>query len=151
MSSGDLCSGIVLCFRDLMSDYDQNLLQLFVIRAVQQRDRKKLVYLLSAQCPRFVATDAIELYIANSGMPDPLLILFDSYEQSKNMPAHNEIIEILSNIFRSMQREHPDDREFVNASKDWYLKHKNNLKVNPLYHPSSDFSGSRDFFVNTPL
>src|SRR6266404_2771707 len=31
-----------------MSDYDQNLLQLFVIRTIQQQDRKKLVYLLSA-------------------------------------------------------------------------------------------------------
>ncbi len=53
-----------------------------------------------AKCPRFVATDAIELYLANSGVPDPLLILFDSYEESKNAPAHNEIIEILSNIFQ---------------------------------------------------
>lgn len=74
-----------------MSDYDQNLLQLFVISAVRQRDRKKLVYLLSGQPPRFVATDAIELYLAHSGMPDPLLILFDSYEQSKRTRARRMI------------------------------------------------------------
>lgn len=131
-----------------MSDFDQNLLQVFVIRSVQQRDREKLVYLLSGNCPRFIATDAIELYLALSGIPDPLLVLFDSYAQSQKEPVRSDILEILGDAFRKLRREHPDAREFLEASKQWYLSNGNKLKVNPYYQPDSDFSESRDFFLN---
>jgi hypothetical protein len=134
-----------------MSEFDQNLLGVFVIRIVKQRDRDKLVYLLAGQCPRFIATDGIELYLAFSGMPDPLLILFDSYAQAKNEPAQSEIIEALGSVFKELRRQHANDREFVDASKQWYLENKSRLRVNPTYHPGSDFAESRDFFVTTPL
>lgn len=132
-----------------MSDFDQNLLQVFVIRYAKQKDRVKLVYLLSGQCPRFVATDGIEHYLALAQMPDPLLILFDSYERAEKEPARGEIIEALGSVFRKLRSEHPDDREFVAASKQWYLSNKDRLKVNPYYQPGSGFSESRDFFINT--
>lgn len=131
-----------------MSDFDQNLLQVFVIRSVQQRDRTKLVYLLSGHCPRFIATDGIELYLALSGMPNPLLILFDSYAQAEKETARGEIIEALGSAFRKLRREHSDDQDFVATCKQWYLSNQGKLKVNPYYHSNSDFSESRDFFVN---
>jgi hypothetical protein len=130
-----------------MSDFDQNLLQVFVIRSVQQKDRAKVVYLLSGQCPRFIATDGIELYLALSGMTDPLLILFDSYAQADKDYARSEITEALGSVFRDLRREHADDREFVDACKQWYLSNKNRVKVNPYYQPDSDFSESRDLFI----
>lgn len=128
-----------------MSDFDQNILQVFVIRSVQQRDRTRLVYLLSGHCPRFIATDSIELYLALSGMPNPLLILFDSYAEAEKDTARGEIIEALASVFRNLRREHADDREFVDRCKQWYLSDQSRLKVNPYYQPNSDFSESRDF------
>jgi hypothetical protein len=133
-----------------MSGFDRNLLQVFVIRSVQQRDRTRLVYLLSGHCPRFIATDGIEFYLALSGMPNPLLILFDSYAQAEKDTARWEIIEALASVFRNLRRAHADDREFVNTSKQWYLSNQSKLKVNPYYQPNSDFSESRDFFVDSP-
>ena len=137
-------------FRE-MSDFDENLLQVFVIKAAQQKDRTNLVYLLSGHCPRFIATDGIELYLALSGMPDPLLILFDSYSKADKEVARKELIEALSSVFRDLRREHPGDHDFVDASKEWYVKHQNKLRVNPYYQPDSNFSESRDFFVNSSL
>ena len=137
-------------FRE-MSDFDENLLQVFVIKATQQKDRTHLVYLLSGHCPRYIATDGIEFYLALSGMPDPLLILFDSYSKADKEVTRKELIAALSSVFRDLRREHPDDQQFVNASKEWYVKHGDKLKVNPYYQPDSNFSDSRDFFVNSSL
>ena len=131
-----------------MSEFDQNLLQVFVITSVQQKEREKLVYLLSGNCPRFIATDAIELYLAFSGIPDPLLVLFDSYAQSQKESVRSDILEILGDAFGKFRREYPNAREFLEASKQWYLSNGNKLKVNPYYQPDSDFSESRDFFLN---
>ncbi|MGI9068236.1 MAG: hypothetical protein ACR2HX_17765 [Pyrinomonadaceae bacterium] len=83
-------------------------------------------------------------------MPDPLLILFDSYAQAEKDSARGEIIEVLASVFKNLRREHSDDREFVDTSKQWYLSNQSKLKVNPYYQPNSDFSESRDFFVNSP-
>jgi hypothetical protein len=133
-----------------MSDFDQNFLQVFVIRTVQQGDRSRLVYLLSGHCPRFIATDGIELYLALSRMPSPLSILFDSYSQAEKDTARSEIIEALASVFRNLRRKYADDREFVDACKQWYLSNESKLKVNPYYQPNSEFSESRDFFANSP-
>jgi len=133
-----------------MSDFDQNLLQVFVIRSVQQRDRTRLVHLLSGHCPRFISTDGIELYLSLSGMPDPLLILFDAYAKAEKETSRGEIIQALAGVFRNLRREHADDREFVDTSRQWYLSNQSKLKVNPYYQPNSNFSESRDFFANSP-
>jgi hypothetical protein len=133
-----------------MSDFDQNLLQVFVIRSVQQRNKTRLVYLLSGHCPRFISTDGIELYLSLSGMPDPLLILFDAYAKAEKETSRGEIIQALASVFRNLRREHADDREFVDTCKQWYLSNQSKLKVNPYYQPNSDFSESRDFFVDSP-
>jgi hypothetical protein len=133
-----------------MSDFDQNLLQVFVIGSVQQRDKTRLVYLLSGHCPRFISTDGVELYLALSGMPNPLLILFDSYRQAEKDTGREEIIEVLASVFRNLRREHADDREFVETSRQLYLSNQSKLKVNPYHQPNSDFSESRDFFANSP-
>jgi hypothetical protein len=133
-----------------MSDFDQNLLQVFVIRSVQQGNRTRLVYLLSGHCPRFISTDGIELYLALTRMPNPLMILFDSYAQAEKDTARSEIIEALASVFRNLRREPADDREFVDTCKQWYLSNQSKLKVNPYYQPNSDFLESRDFFANFP-
>jgi hypothetical protein len=57
----------------------------------------------------------------------------------------------LSSVFKDLRREHPDDHDFVDASKEWYVKHQNKLRVNPYYQPDSNFSESRDFFVKSAL
>jgi hypothetical protein len=50
-------------------------------------------------------------------------------------------------VFKKIGPEHPDDREFVDSSKQWYLSNKGRLKVNPYYRPDSGFSESQNFFV----
>lgn len=83
-------------------------------------------------------------------MPSPLSILFDSYAQAEKDTGRREIIEALASVFRNLRREHADDREFVDKCGQWYLSNQSKLKVNPYYQPNSDFSESRDFFVDSP-
>ncbi len=65
-----------------MEEYDKYLLQAFFLIYGKQNDRDKLVDLLSAKCPRFIATSPIELEVASLSVKDPFLVLLDSYDKS---------------------------------------------------------------------
>lgn len=130
-----------------MSEYDRTLLQAFVVTAVKNGDRDKLVYLLSSRCPPFVATDPIELYLADSGMTAPLLVLFDSYEKATTDHSKRFILEVLKRVFGSVVQEESSEKEFLAASKDWYLRVGSKLKINTHYHPAALDDDDRELFV----
>lgn len=129
-----------------MSEYDRTLLQAFVETAVMNGDRDKLVQLLSFKCPPFIATDPIELYLADSGMPTPLLVLFDSYEATTDR-SKRFILEVLKRVFRSVVHEENSEEKFLAASRDWYLRVGSKLKINSHYHPAALDDDDRELFV----
>lgn len=132
-----------------MSEYDRTLLQAFVVTAVKNGDRDKLVYLFSSKCPPFIATDPIELYLADSGMTEPLLVLFDSYEKTTIDRSKRSFLEVLKRVFRSVVPEEDSEKEFLTASKDWYLKVGSKLKINRHYHPAALDDDNRELFLKS--
>jgi hypothetical protein len=130
-----------------MSEYDLTLLQEFVGAAVKKGDRDKLVYLLSAKCPPFIGTQAIELYLADSSLNAPLIVLFDSYEKATTEQSKRFILEVLNRVFGSVVQEHTSEERFLNASKDWYLNVGLKLKINIYYHPAALSNSDRELFL----
>ena len=118
-----------------LSLFDRVMLQVFVERATKKSDRDRLVYLLSAKCPRYVVLDSLELYLADSTIPNPLLILFDSHDKAVNDDSKRALMDILKRVFGFVSEERDDDAKFLAESKDWYLRVGNKLKINVAYHP----------------
>ena len=132
-----------------MSEYDRTLLQAFVETTVKNGDRDKLVYLLSSKCPPFIATVPIELYLAESGMTTPLLVLFDSYEKATADRSKRFILEVLKRVFGPVVQEESSEKEFLAASKDWYLRVGSKLKINIHYHPAALDDDDRELFLKS--
>src|SRR6266566_4860797 len=129
-----------------MSDYDLTLPQALVFRLRYRRegggfklkdpeDKKRIVYLLSGKCPRYIATVPIELFLPINS-PDNILLLFDSYEKSTNKDTQRIILEALSRGFKKLRQEHKNDKDFLSTSKEWFLANRTKLKVNPYYIPN---------------
>ncbi len=129
------------------SAYDQTLLQAFVENMVKKGDRDGLVYLLTAKCPGFVGVDSIELYLADSNLPNPLLVLFDSYEKATTDDSKRALLDILTRVFRFIPKRRGEEKEFLAASKDWYLRIGNKLKINIYYHPVSRAGPNGELFI----
>ncbi len=129
-----------------MEEYDRYLLQSLFLISANAKDRAGLVYLLSAKCPRFIANSAIELEVASLEIPQPLLILFDSYDKASD-GEQRYLVDILRHAFKDLSGRYPDHGEFMRASKVWYLENYSKMKVNPYYHPFADFAEQRDLFV----
>lgn len=130
-----------------LTDYDTTLLQLLVERAVKRGERDRLVDLLSAKCPRFVGVDSLELYLADSKLPDPLLVLFDSHERAANDDSKRVLMEILKRVFGFVISEHTDEKKFLVASKEWYSRVGNKLQINVDYHPIPLGRPNKELFV----
>lgn len=130
-----------------LDEYEQTFMQAFAVKHVEASDRVKLVALLSSKCPRYIGAEPIELYLANSAIQDPLLVLFDSYEQAPNKQTKESLLWILRDTFKTLQKQFPNNEEFVAASKKWYLSHKDSVKVNPNYHPDSPFSENQQLLI----
>ena len=130
-----------------MSDYDQYLLQaLFAIYA-GAADRKMLVYLLSAKCPRFVATSPVEAEVASVMTDAPFLILFESYHRATG--AEREfLLGVLRDALFDISEKYPNDTELISAARSWYQQNLSRIKVNPYYHPAGR-GEQRDLF--TPI
>lgn len=128
-----------------MSDYDKYMLQaLFGIYA-GAADRKMLVYLLSAKCPRFLATSPIEAEVASVKTDAPFLIFFESYDRASG-DEREFLLEILRRALFEISEQYPDDTEFISAGRTWYQQNLSRIKVNPYYHPAGR-SEQRDLFV----
>jgi hypothetical protein len=130
-----------------MEEYDRYLLQSLVLISANAKDRAGLVYILSAKCPRFIANSPIELEVASLEIAQPFLILFDSYDKATD-GEQRYLLAILRHAFKEFSPKYPDDREFVAASKAWYLENESQIKPNPYYHPFVDFAEQRDLFVS---
>jgi hypothetical protein len=122
-----------------LSEYEHTLLESFVVRGVKQRDRELLRRMLSVKCPRFVGATPIELFltVSHSDLPDPLLVLFESYKQAANADARATLYEALSHLCGISREGFSSDQDYVSAVEAWYLKNKDRVKYNPYYHPLS--------------
>ena len=130
-----------------MAEYDRYLLQALFVISANAKDRAGLVELLSAKCPRFIANSAIELEVASLQIPQPLLILFDSYSKASD-GERAQLLGVLRHAFKALSKEYPDDHGFISASKAWYLENESKIVPNPYYHPFVDFTEQRDLFVS---
>jgi hypothetical protein len=128
-----------------MSDYDKYLLQaLFGIYA-GAADREMLVYLLSAKCPRFVATSPVEAEVASIKTAAPFLILFESYDRA-TAGERKFLLGVLREPLFDISEKYRDDTEFISAARSWYQQNLSRIKVNPYYHPAGR-GEQRDLFV----
>ena len=120
-----------------LSDYEHTLLETFVVRGVKQRDRELLRRVLSVKCPRFVGATPIELFLAvsHSDLPDPLLILFESYKKAANADARATLYDAISHLRELSREDFSSDQDYVSAVEAWYLENKDRVKYNPYYHP----------------
>lgn len=130
-----------------LSEFEQTYVQVFVLNNTQPENRPQLVELLSAKCPRFVGGEAIELYISNSNLLDAPLVFVDSYNKAANEQARTDLLSVLGDSFRSVRVRFPSDESFLRESKEWYLKNKDKLRVNPYYQPDSPFPDNQQLFL----
>jgi hypothetical protein len=129
-----------------MNEYEQTFVQALVTSNVAARDRAALVRLFSSKAPEFMCTVPMVLYLSNSGISDPLLILFDSYDTTSNVQTKKDLLSILGHAFRSIRDKSTGDDEFVSQSKEWYLQNHAKLEINPYYHPDTLFPENRELF-----
>ncbi len=130
-----------------LDEYEQTFLQAFAVRDVVAQDRVKLVNLLSSKCPRHIGAEPIELYLAHSAIPDPLLVLFDSYDGAATKQAKESLLSVLGDAFKTLRNRFSNNEDFVNASKEWYLSHKDKARINPNYHPNSPFPENQQLLI----
>jgi hypothetical protein len=132
-----------------LEEYDRYLLQALYVMSANAKDRAGLIYLFSGKCPRFIANSAIELEVASLEIPQPLLILFDSYSKASN-GERAYLLEVLRHAFKALSKKYPDDKAFIDASRAWYVENESKIMPNPYYHPFVDSVEQRDLFVSKP-
>ena len=131
-----------------MEEYDRYLLQSLFLISANAKDRAGLIYLLSAKCPRFIANSPIELEVASLEIPQPFLVLCDSYEKATG-GERAYLLEVLRHGFKALSKKFPDDHSFIDASRAWYVENESQIMPNPYYHPFVDFTEQRDLFVSS--
>ena len=131
-----------------MSLYDRYFLEAFFL--IHRQDREALVHLISAKCPRFVATSPIELEVASLEFKDSFLILIDSYYKADNPAARGAVLNILRESLKDLSSKYADDSEFINQAQAWYLDNGSRMAVNPYYHPFMPVAEQRNLFVPKP-
>jgi hypothetical protein len=129
-----------------MSDYEQTLVQAFVLKFAHQNEKGQMLYLLSGKFPRYVGTVPTELFLGINSK-DNILLVIDSYERATDEAVRTSILEALSVIFRDLRQKYKGDAEFVEHSKQWYLGNRTRIKVNPYYEPRYYRPLTGDFFL----
>jgi hypothetical protein len=132
-----------------LDEYQKTFVQVLIMRKVKERDRAALVALFSSKAPEFYGGEPIAIYLSDSGIPDPLLVLFDSYDRTTNADTKRDLLAILGHAFRNLREKLTGD-EFVIQSRTWYLQNHAKLEVNPYYHPDSLFPDQQELFVKKP-
>lgn len=130
-----------------LPEYDQILLQALFSIYASRRDRHMLVYLLSAKCPRFIATSPVELEVASIEVKEPFLILFESYDTATE-GEQRFLVDVLRNSLKDLSQMYPNDAEFVEKDRAWYTENASILAINPYYHPAGR-AEQRDLFVQS--
>jgi hypothetical protein len=131
-----------------LSDYEQVFLQALIVNNLEVQNRPALVALFSSKAPEFIATVPLAIYLSYSRIPDPLLVLFESYERTTNANTKKDLLSILGHAFRNLREKLTGDDEFVVQSKQWYLQNHAKLEVNPYYHPDSSFPDQQELFID---
>lgn len=132
-----------------LDEYEQTFVQVLVSKNVSAQDRSALVALFSSKAPEFYGGAPIVIYLSyHLRIPDPLLVLFDSYERTSNANTKKDLLSILGHAFRNLREKLTGDDEFVVQSKQWYLQNHAKLEVNPYYHPDSHFPDQQELFVD---
>ena len=132
-------------YRD-MSDYDQTVVQALTLKFVHQKNQRQIVYLLSGKFPRYIGTVPTELFLGINAK-DNVLLLIESYRRATNEAVRKRIMEALSHVFREIRQKYQSDQAFIDGSKKWYLRNRNNIKVNAYYDPRDYGPITGDFFI----
>lgn len=127
-----------------LSEYNKYFLQAFFV--IHRTDHDALVHLLSAKCPRFIATSPIELEVASLQFDQPFLTLLDSY-QTADSNGKKRLSSILRDSLKDLSERYPNDEEFVAKARAWYLDNASEISINPYYHPFMPVAEQRDLFV----
>jgi len=160
-------------FRDLLKSLQQGevgtrgfvdtLLGPFIVYLTDCQDREHLVELLATECPRAVyLTPDIEFFLADSKMPDGVLILFDCYDRCKTDANRANVARAIIRAFAPLADragiwvDEPDmnllaRRDFIDSCKAWYLQHRHDLALNSSYSEHSMHLPTRDLYLNEPL
>ena len=131
-----------------LSDYEQVFVQALIVNNREAQNRPALVTVFSSKAPEFIATVPFVISLSYSKIPDPLLVLFDSYDRATNANTKKDLLLILGHAFRKLREELTGDDEFLIQSKQWYLQNHAKLEVNPYYHPNSLFPDQQELFVD---
>jgi len=131
-----------------LGEYEQTFIQVLVSKNVSAQDRSALVALFSSKAPEFIGGEPVAIYLSDSRIPDPLLVLFESYEKTTNANTKKTCLAILGHAFRNLREKLTGDDEFVVQSKQWYLQNHAKLEVNPYYHPDSAFPDQQELFID---
>jgi hypothetical protein len=134
----------VLASNGAPSEYDKILLEAFLVRLVEKNDRFNLVRLLSVNCPRFVVGLPLELFLATN-MTDGVLVLFDSYDTAKDI-SRKTLSEIIDSAFRFLKSRFSANT-FMQKSKEWYLRNRTKITINPLYNRYDFGQSHRVLFI----
>jgi hypothetical protein len=130
-----------------LTDYEQVFVQALIVNNLAVPNRPALVAVFSSKAPEFIGAEPVAIYLSNSKIPDPLLILFDSYEKTTNANTKKDLRSILSHAFRTLREKITGDDEFVSQSKQWYLQNYAKFELNPNYHPGSSFPDQQELFI----
>jgi hypothetical protein len=133
-----------------LSEYEQTALQSFAATDIDARASAKLIALFSAKPPRYIGAEPIELYLANSSLSEPLLLIFDSHDAATDPNAKKSLVLILGDAFKTLRAQYSDDANFLRASKQWYLAHKSQVRINTNYHPDSPFPENQQLLILSP-
>lgn len=131
-----------------LNDYEQVFVQALIANNLEVQNRPALLGVFSSKAPEFIAAEPVALYLSGSKIPDPLLVLFDSYEKTTNANTKKDLLSILDHAFSNLREKSTGDDEFVSQSKAWYLQNHAKYELNPYYHPGSSFPDQKVLFID---
>ena len=132
-----------------LDEYQKTFVQVLIMRKVNEQDRAALVALFSSKAPEFYGGAPIVIYLSyHLNIPDPLLVLFDSYERTTNANTKKDLLSILGHTFRKLREKLAGDDEFVLQSKQWYLQNHAKFELNPYYYPGAHFPDQVELFID---
>lgn len=118
-----------------LSPWEEDILSVSLQRLRTVGNREGVVKLLSLYFrPRTVVSNFDWFLVKHYGdwLEDPILLLCDAYERTGRPEVKESILSLLASAFPMVPREGDGDA-FVQSCRQWYLKHKDRLVLNPDY------------------
>ena len=110
--------------------------KLIAILAVDGK-RELLVEMLSHRCPEWLGSqNSIEFTLVAVGdkrLADGILVLCDALDSAGSDANRSTILKILRRAFLGVGIAAPNDRDFVEACRTWYLANKDRISLNGFY------------------